>query len=83
MAKVMITIHAPQGTPTLEEISSRYGLAPDEIDEQFGVVEIDPESHDYTILIEQAAASKVRPTEHWDVSGPYANPPIDTFGLPK
>lgn len=82
MAKVMMTIHAPQGSPTLQEVMRQYGIEPHEIDQQFGVVPIDPEKNDYTILIEQSAAQKVSPSQKWDVSGPYSNPSIDTFDLP-
>lgn len=83
MAKVMMTIHAPGDTPTLKEIVSKYGLEPDELDHEFGIVPIDPEKNDYTILVEQSAASKISPNEQWDVSGPYSNPRIETFDLPK
>ncbi len=83
MAKVMITSHAPEGPPTLQEIASKHGLEPHEVDHQFGVVPIDPERHDYTILVEQSATGKVAPNEQWDVSGPYSNPRIETFDLPK
>lgn len=83
MAKVMMTIHSPGDAPTLQEIVGKYGLEPDELDEQFGVVLIDPEKNDYTILVEQSAASKISPSKQWDVSGPYSNPPIETFDLPK
>jgi hypothetical protein len=83
MAKVMMTIHAPEGTPSLQEISSKFGLELGEIDEDFGVVAIDPERNDYTILVEQGATQKIKANEHWDVSGPYSNPRIETFGLPE
>lgn len=83
MAKIMMTIHAPQGSPTLQEIMQQYGIEPHEIDPQFGVVPIDPDTNDYTVLVEQSAAHKIQPTQDWDTSGPYSNPPQDTFDLPK
>lgn len=83
MAKIMMTIHAPQGSPTLQEVIQRYAIEPDEIDSQFGVVPTDPDRNEYTILIEQSAANKVSPNQDWDVSGPYSNPIIETFDLPK
>lgn len=79
MATVMMTIHAPGGTPDLEEIKKKYGLSPSEIDEQFGVIPLG--NDDYTILVESAAAQKISPDENWDTSGPYSNPKIETFGL--
>ena len=56
-------------------------LEPGEIDEDFGVVAIDPERNDYTILVEQGATQKIKANENWDISGPYSNPRIETFGL--
>ena len=79
MATVMMTIHAPGGTPDLEEITKKYGLSPSAIDEQFGVIPLG--NDDYTILVESAAAQKISPDENWDTSGPYSNPKIETFGL--
>ena len=79
MATVMMTIHAPGGTPDLDAIKKKYGLTPSEIDEQFGVVPLGED--DYTILVESSAAGKVSPDANWDTAGPYSNPKIETFGL--
>ena len=42
MTKVMVTIQSPDEPPTLEAVIERYRLGPDDIDRDFGVVEIDP-----------------------------------------
>lgn len=83
MPKVMLTIRAPQGVPTVQEIVERYGLQPDEIDEQFGVIAIDPDDHAYTILIEPSAAQKIQPDEKWAISGPFSNPKIEPLWPPQ
>jgi hypothetical protein len=83
MAKVMMTIRAPQGPPTVPEIVSRYGLQPGEIDADFGVVLIDPADHAYTILVEPSAAGKIQPGGDWETSGPFSNPKIEPFGPPQ
>lgn len=83
MPKLMMTIHSQGGPPTLEEIVRRYNLQSGDIDDEFGVVEIDPERHDYTILVESEAAKKIAPTEHWEVSGSFSNPRIEPFGPPE
>lgn len=83
MAKVMMTIRAPHVAPTVPELIAQYGLQPGEIDEDFGVIEIDPEDHAYTILIEPTAASKIQPNENWEVSGPFSNPKIEPFWPPQ
>lgn len=83
MAKVMMTIHAPAGAPTLPEIIQQYGLQAGEIDEEFGVVEIDPDAHSYTILVEPEAAQKIQPNTQWDTKGPFSNPKIEPFWPPQ
>jgi hypothetical protein len=79
MATVMMTIHAPGGTPDLQEVTKKYGLAPSEIDTEFGVVPLG--NDDYTILVESTAAHKITPNTDWDTEGPYSNPKIEPFNL--
>lgn len=79
----MMTIRAPEGAPSLEQVRARYGLGPEEIDESFGVVEVDPEDHTYTILVEESAASKVTPGSDWNTEGPFSNPVIEPMWPPK
>lgn len=83
MTKVMMTIHAPEGSPTMQQIVSRYGLQPGEIDDEFGIVEIDPTDHSYTILVEPSAAKKIQPDGKWNTSGPFSNPKIEPFWPPQ
>jgi len=83
MAKVMVTVQAPESPPSIEELRSQFALDADEIDEEFGVVEIDPEDHLYTILVEEEAAGKIVSTADWEVSGPYSNPRVEPFGPPE
>lgn len=83
MPKVMVTIQAADAAPTLAEIQRRYSLGADEIDEQFGVVEVDPAEHVYTILVEASVASRITSAGQWEVTGPYANVRIEPFGPPR
>ncbi len=83
MSKVMLTIRAPEGAPTVPEIIHRYGLQAGEIDEKFGVIAIDPGNHDYTILVELSAAPKIQPDKKWEISGPFSNPKIETLWPPQ
>ncbi len=83
MPKVMVTIQAPEAAPTIDEICARYGLSEDEIDLGFGVVEIDPQDHLYTVLVEESAAGKIVPSDDWNVEGPFSNPRIAPFGPPE
>ncbi len=79
MSRVMVNIRSPDGAPTLKVVKERYGLRDDEIDDQFGVIEIDPEDNIYSVLVDQAAAPKLGSTADWSVDGPYSNPRIATF----
>jgi len=83
MAKVMLTIQWPQGQPTLEQIQQLFSLADDEVDRDFGLIEVDPAEHLFTFLVEEASAAKVQPGAGWSVSGPYSNPRIEPFGPPQ
>ena len=83
MSKVMVTIESAEAAPTLEELRSRYNLAAEDIDPEFGVVEIDPQEHVYTVLVEESAAGKITSDDRWKVKGPYSNPRIEPFGPPE
>lgn len=84
MGKIMVTFQEPGGAPDLQSVKARYGLADDEVDDQFGVVEVDSRDGTYTILVDEQAASKVRGT----IGGgeepiTYSNPRIAPFGPPE
>jgi hypothetical protein len=83
MSKVMITIESQDAAPTIEQLQGRYNLLPADIDSEFGVVEIDPEQHLYTILVDEGAARKITTDERWKVQGPFSNPHIEPFGPPE
>jgi hypothetical protein len=83
MAKVMMTIQWLQGQPSLEEIQKQFSLSDDEVDREFGLIEVDPDEHIFTFLVEAASAAKVQPGPGWNVSGPYSNPRIEPFGPPQ
>lgn len=82
MAKVMLTFNATPA-PSLAQVKARFGLSDDEIDEAFGVIEVDPETHTQTILVEQAAAARITGQPGWQGQGPFANPKIQPFGPPE
>ncbi len=83
MPRVMVTIQAPDEPPTIDGLRRRYGLTEREIDASFGVVEVDPVEHVYTVLVEDSAVAKIQPNENWTVEGPYSNPRIEPFGPPE
>jgi hypothetical protein len=83
MSKVMVNIRATGPAPTLADLRCKYDLSEDEVDETFGVVEVDPSEHVYTVLVEESAAAKITGNEEWAVEGPFSNPRIEPFGPPE
>ena len=77
--KVMMTIRA-NVPPTLDELQKQLGLADADVDQQFGVVEIDPDDHLFSFMVEEHKAAQVSEQSGWEVKGPYSNPRIAPFG---
>jgi hypothetical protein len=81
MAKVMVTLRLEPEQATLPEVRRLLGLASDEVDPGFGVVNISPAEHLYTILVEEPAATRVAGAPQ--VEGVFSNPKIEPFGPPE
>jgi hypothetical protein len=75
MASVMVSLQLDPERASLEEVRRLLGLREDEVDPRFGVVNIDPNEHLYTILVEQEAAERVRNAA--PVRGVFSNPRIE------
>ncbi len=76
MATVMITLQLQPEQASLEVILGLLGLAEDEVDQRFGVVNINPSEHLYTILVEEEeAAERVR--DAGPVRGVFSKPKIE------
>ena len=75
MATVMITLRLEPEQASLDEVLRLLGLAEDEVDQRFGVVNINPSEHLYTILVQEEAAERVRDAE--PVRGVFSNPKIE------
>jgi hypothetical protein len=75
MAKVMVTLELDPERASPEEVRRLLGLREDEVDQRFGVVNISPAEHLYTILVEPEAAERIRQAA--PVRGVYSNPRIE------
>jgi len=86
MAKLLFSITWEQGEPSVEQICEKYGFKPEELDLQFGIIEIDPQDNLYSILVDQDAAERVREQlgeNIPDMEGPFSNARIEPFGPPS
>ena len=81
MAKVMVTLRLDPAQASLAEVRRLLGLTPEEVDPSFGVVNISPAEHLYTILVDEAAAARVGDADQ--VEGVFSNPRIEPYGPPE
>ncbi|MGW3210248.1 hypothetical protein [Streptomyces sp. NPDC001135] len=77
---VLVTVTLPAGA-TLQDALRRYGLTPDQVDETYGLVSVDPAQDLYALLVSEEAATRL--TGSTGVSGPFADPPIEPYGPPR
>ena len=75
MASVMMTLKLEPEQASLEEVRRLLGLAENEVDQRFGVVNINPSEHLYTILVDEEAAERVQ--HAGPVRGVFSNPRIE------
>jgi hypothetical protein len=80
MAKVMVNIHTQGEAPTLQSVRERFGLRGEEIDSDFGVIEVDEKEGVYTILVDERAAAKLSGDARWKVTGPFPEGRIAPMG---
>lgn len=78
----MYTIEAQQGRPTMAEVAQKLQVGEADIDQSFGVVLIDPKRGLYTVRIRQQSGANPD-TNNPEVKGPFADPGIGHFGLPR
>jgi hypothetical protein len=85
VAKALFTVELEPNEANLNGVRERLGITSDQIDEEFGVVAIDPDRSLYTILVEESVASGLQDahTSRGAVKGPFSNPRIENFGPPR
>ncbi|GGX36562.1 hypothetical protein [Streptomyces lomondensis] len=77
---VLITVTLPKGG-ALQDAMRRYELAPEEVDEAYGLVSVNPAQGLYAMMVSAGAAARI--TGRAGAKGPYANPEIEPFGPPE
>lgn len=81
MSKLMMTVKIDPEHGSTHELREQLGLSAGELDEDFGVVNVDPEENLYAIMVDESAAQRL--TDVPSVQGPFSNPRIEPFGPPK
>jgi hypothetical protein len=76
---VLMTVECSAKKPTIEEAAATLNLRPDELDHEFGLVEIDPARHLFAVQAKVAAVAAGAPSAE-AFKGPFANPRIETLG---
>jgi hypothetical protein len=74
----MMTLRLDPEHASLGDVRRLLDLGKGEVDAGFGVVNISPSEHLYTILVDEAAAARVQGADA--VEGVYGNPRIEPFG---
>lgn len=77
----MLTLTLDPAEASAEHVRRKLELEAEELDPEFGVVELDPETHRYAVLVDERAATRVQGAP--GIEGPFANPPIEPFGPPQ
>ncbi|MGW8557677.1 hypothetical protein [Streptomyces tubercidicus] len=73
--RVLITTQLPSGA-TLDEAIRHLGLTTNEVDTDYGLVDLHNGS--YAMIVTQAAAEHIQGAP--GIKGPFANPKIEPFG---
>lgn len=79
LPKVMVTLTLSDADASLEGVRARYGLVREDLDEEFGIIEVDPEKKAYTVRVSPSVASRLE-SEH-GIEG-FGDVKIATFGPP-
>ena len=76
---MLFTLELTPAEASVESVCELLKLAPGELDQDFGVVPIDPEKSLYSILVDENAIGRLEQPPV-AVQGPYSNPRIATLG---
>jgi hypothetical protein len=78
MTDALMTVELPPGAVSLEEAAKRLGVAPEQLDAEFGLVPVDPDNNLYSVMVDERAAE--RAGRRAGAEGPFSNPRIEPFG---
>jgi hypothetical protein len=78
MEKTLYTVKLAASEATIEGARAKLALRPEQIDPSFGVVNVDPDNDLYAVMIDSSVVDES--SRNKDLSGPFSNPKIETFG---
>jgi hypothetical protein len=78
-AFALMTVKSPNKVPTLEAAATLLNVSPNDIDQSFGIVPIDPENGLYAVQVREGALANRRES-NTQFNGPFSNPRIEGFG---
>jgi hypothetical protein len=81
MAGMLMTVELEPGAADLDGAARSLGVAPSELDADFGVVPIAPEENLYSVMVDAASVPAAEPGAEY--RGPYSNPRIEPQGPPR
>lgn len=70
----MVTVKLEPGAATAAAAAATLGLEPEDVDQGYGVVPIDPDENLYVVLVNHDAAARARVG---GAEGVYSNPEIE------
>ncbi|MDW4905033.1 hypothetical protein RB628_06655 [Streptomyces sp. ADMS] len=78
---LLVTVTLPRGA-AMQDALEELGLSAQEVDEEYGLVPIDPDKGLYALLVVESAAARLDDQGNTAAyGGPFANPKIEPFDL--
>lgn len=81
---VLITVRLPHGA-TIESAMRKLKLSEKEVDLDYGLVPIDPDSGLYGLRVTEESSHRITATadDSGDYRGPWSDPHIEPYGPPQ
>jgi hypothetical protein len=79
--------HSGSATPSVDEVARIFGIKPEDLDSDYGVIATDPSARLYTVLVNTSTEPKIKAAlaqrPKYPDEGLFGNPRVEGFDLPK